>query len=178
MGIVKKLVGIFVVDDRLLVTLFAILLILYGLGTFQIPQTVSEVIVGPTTFPRLIAVFGLILCAIFFFQKGIEVVRLNSFPERLTSEIVDLIPLWMALVYVLLFEKLGYLTATFLYVTITMRYLRERTWLRASVYGLVITILMFCLFYYGLLGELPRGEWVRLHDWIPIIEQIRSAIEN
>ena len=176
MDVLKRVVSVFVVEDRLMVTLFCLLLVFYGLETLNIHQTVGEGQVGPTSYPRVITVFGLILAAIFFDKKGFEKVELHNLGGRITSEVVDLAPLWMAVVYVALFEELGYITGTFLYITVTMKFLRERTWLGAAAYGAGITVLMFALFYYGLLGELPRGEWLPLHEWLPFIDQIRAAI--
>lgn len=159
-----------------MVTLFSVLLILYGLETLNILQTVGEGQVGPTSFPRVIMVFGLILATIFFVKKGFEKVELTNPGERIKAEIGDLAPLWLAVVYVAFFEELGYITATFLYITVTMKFLREPTWLGAAAYGAGITVVLFSLFYYGLLGELPQGEWVKLHEWFPVIEQIRESI--
>ena len=176
MDAVKRILAIFIVEDRMLVTIFSVLLVFYGLETLNIHQTVGEGQVGPTSFPRVITVFGLFLAAIFFVKKGFEKIELENLGARISAEISDLAPLWMALVYVAMFEPLGYITATFLYITVTMKFLRERTWIGASAYGAGITVVMFCLFYYGLLGELPRGEWVRLHEWLPFLDQIRAAI--
>ena len=106
-------------------------------------------------------------------EKVVEIVDIKG---KIAEEIVDLMPLWLAVVYVACFEYLGFLTATFLYVTVTMKYLGQKTWQGSAGYGFGLTVTLFAVFYYGLLGELPRGELLKLHEWLPFLEDIRSAI--
>jgi hypothetical protein len=176
MNKLTKIVAFFVVGDRFLVTLFAVLLSVYGLETLNIYQAAGESMVHSASFPRVITFFGLILVVLFFIQRGTKDLELKDLKGRVISELVDLIPLWMAMVYVAFFEYLGFLTATFLYVTITMKYLGQKTWLGSAGFGLGLAVTIFAVFYYGLLGELPRGELIKLHEWLPFIEGIRSAI--
>ena len=58
----------------------------------------------------------------------------------------------------------------------TMKYLGQKTWQGSAGFGFGLTVALFSVFYYGLLGELPRGELIKLHEWLPFLEDIRSAI--
>jgi putative tricarboxylic transport membrane protein len=174
-----KIIGIFTIGDRFLVTLFAILLTFYGLETLDMYRaSAGEELVGSASFPRVITFFGLILVVLFFITRGFEGLETKNLRHRITDELNDLAPLWMAVVYVALFEPLGYITSTFLYITVSMKYLGQKSWFGSAVFGLVVTAILFGIFYFGLLGALPRGEWVRLHEWIPQIEQFRDWVRS
>ncbi len=171
---VRKFARYLFTQDRLIVVLFAILLIAYGRETFSLQKTIMEDVVGPATFPQLLVVFGLILVAIFFAQQkfsspGIE----EETGRKAVGEVIDLIPIAIALVYAALFEELGFLIATLLYITVTMRFLGE-PWMRAVAYGLGLTLLVFVVFFYGLQAQLPLGETTPVGKWFPFIEKARD----
>ena len=175
----REIVSIFTNGDRLIVTIFAILLILYGLETYNFLQASGgEGLVGSASFPRVITVFGLMLVVIFFITRG----RVNkdkvNVKQRVIAEFTDLVPLWLAIAYVACFEFLGYIIATFLYVTANMKYLGEKSWGGSAVYGLSLTVTLFTIFYYGLLGELPRGDLLNVHDILPFLDDIRRWIKG
>jgi len=175
----RKIVSILTVGDRLLVTLFAVLLTLYGLETFNfLRASGGEGVVGSASFPRVITVFGLILVALFFISRGTRDLEGGDLKKRLSDEIVDLMPLWLAVVYVACFEWLGYLIATFLYVTINMKYLGQKTWGSSAIYGFALMVILFSVFYYGLLGELPRGDLINLHELLPFLDDIRRWVKE
>ncbi len=179
MGGFRKIVAIFTVGDRLLVTLFAILLTLYGLETFNfLRASGGEGIVGSASFPRVITVFGLILVVLFFITRGTRGLEGRDLKERMAEEFVDLMPLWLAVVYVACFEYLGYLIATFLYVTVNMKYLGQKTWGGSAIYGFSLMVILFSVFYYGLLGELPRGDLINMHELLPFLDEIRRGIKG
>ena len=176
MGWMSNILAFFMAGDRFMVTLFAILLIVYGLETLNIHQAAGEGMVHSASFPRVITGFGLLLVLLFFIHRGTKNLEIVDIKGKIAEEIVDLMPLWLAVVYVACFEYLGFLTATFLYVTVTMKYLGQKTWQGSAGYGFGLTVTLFAVFYYGLLGELPRGELLKLHEWLPFLEDIRSAI--
>ena len=98
--------------------------------------------------------------------------------QRVIAEFIDLVPLWLAIAYVACFEFLGYIIATFLYVTANMKYLGQKSWGGSAVYGLSLTVTLFTIFYYGLLGELPRGDLLNVHDILPFLDDIRRWIKG
>lgn len=175
----REIVSIFTYGDRLLVTFFAILLILYGLETYSFLQASGgEGLVGSASFPRVITVFGLMLVVIFFVTKGRVSKEKVDINQRVIAEFIDLVPLWLAIAYVACFEFLGYIIATFLYVTANMKYLGQKSWGGSAVYGLSLTVTLFTIFYYGLLGELPRGDLLNVHDILPFLDDIRRWIKG
>lgn len=167
----------FLTGDRLLVTLFALLVLYYGVETLSFFRTMSEDVVGPASFPRLLAVFGGILVVLFFIQKRRERPDADAEPHgaRMAQEAVDLIPVGLMLAYVLLIEPLGFLISTFLFVAATMRFLGQG-WKGAFGYSLAMTVTVFMLFYYGLLAQIPMGSWVKTEELLPFLVDIRRAI--
>jgi putative tricarboxylic transport membrane protein len=114
---------------------------------------------------------------VFFVQQRRAPARESDEASDMASEVADLIPAAFMLAYVLLFEKLGFLLATFLFIAPTMRYLGA-TWPKAVAYSLALTISSFVLFYYALLAELPMGTWVPTEDLLPFLVDIRRAIRS
>jgi putative tricarboxylic transport membrane protein len=167
----------FLTGDRLLPTMFGLLLIYYGVETMTFFRTMSEDVVGPATFPRLLAILGGILVILFFMQQRHATVTEADEGAGMASEAVDLIPALFMLVYVLLLEQLGFLLATFLFIAATIRFLGEG-WKRTILYSLGISISVFLIFYYGLLADLPMGTWVPTEDLLPFLVDIRRAIRS
>lgn len=168
----------FFTGDRLLVTLFAILLVYYGTETFSFFHTMSEDVVGPASFPRLLAIVGAILVVVFFVQqRRAPAEGSDETQSGMTTEAFDLIPAGLMLVYVLILEPLGFILATFLFIAVTMRFLGD-TWKRSIAYSLALTLGGFVMFYYGLLAELPMGTLVPTEDLLPFLVDIRRAIRS
>lgn len=167
----------FLTGDRLLVTLFTLLVVYYGAETLSFFRTMSEDVVGPASFPRLLALFAGILVILFFVQKRREVRDDRDEPHggRVAEEAVDLIPVGLMLAYVLLIEPLGFLLSTFLFIAATMRFLGQN-WKGAIGYSLAMTLAVFILFYYGLLAQIPMGSWVKTEKLLPFLVDIRRAI--
>jgi len=167
----------FFTGDRLLVTLFGLLVIYYGTDTLTFFRTMSEDVVGPASFPRLLAIIGGILVVLFFLQNRRATVESPDEGSGMSAEAVDLIPAAFMLVYVLILEPLGFILATFLFIAVTMRFLGD-TWKRSIAYSLALTLGGFMLFYYGLLAELPMGTLVPTEDLLPFLVDIRRAIRS
>lgn len=146
--------------DGVLALLFLLLLIGYLIAATQLRGGLMSDQVGPRTFPILLGVFGTGLCAVFFLKKLRAPPAEHEAYEARTvkGELVDLIPLFILFVYVLVMGTLGYLLATFLYVTITVKLLGQRTWWGAALFAACLTLVTFALFSYVFEVSLPPGD--------------------
>lgn len=147
--------------DGLLVALFVLLLIFYLGYATQLRGGLMGDVVGPRTFPIILGVFGLGLCAVFFFRKT-TIRRADEAevePRRsVLGELYYLIPLFITLAYVLLITTLGYTLSTFLYTAILVKLLGQRTWLGAAVFGIALTLASSALFTFAFEVRLPAGS--------------------
>ncbi len=145
--------------DGVLAVLFILLLIGYLAEATQLRGGLMSDLVGPRTFPILLAVFGLGVCGVFFLQKLREPPAEQEDEARtVRGELGDLIPLFILFVYVLVMGTLGYLLATFVYVTVTVRLLGQRTWWSAALFAAGLTLVTFALFSYVFEVRLPPGD--------------------
>lgn len=144
--------------DRLLALLFFLVLIFYGVSATQLRSGLMSDIVGPKSFPLLLTGFGLFLVAIFLYQQLRNGDRAGSEGRRMKGELWDLIPLFMLVIYVLALKPVGYLLSTFVYTTLTLRFLGQPTWRASISFGLALTALTFSLFFYVFEVRLPPGS--------------------
>jgi len=153
----------FLQGDRLIVTLITVFLVLYLLEATTFKKTRLEDSVGPGGFPILIAVIGLGLCFIFY----INVFR-NLMPEYektkgVWHEIKGIAMLFLVIVYVILIDLISYEAATFLFMTVSVKFLGERKWLVAAIVAGVLTAACHLFFVWFLDIHFETGDfWLML----------------
>ena len=105
---------LFFSKQNLLATIFLITLILYFISSFDLEKTIGEDVVGPSSFPILVATFGFLLLIIYFLKS------LNTFNENstLTFEVIKnkfakMAPIFITIIFVVLFELIGFLFQVF-----------------------------------------------------------------
>jgi putative tricarboxylic transport membrane protein len=146
-------------SDRIAALLFLGLVLVYGWGGTQLTASLQGDVIGPAFFPRLLTVLGILL-GILLFVQGVP----DAKKEKLAGEGSDstaLVPAAMLLAYALVFEPLGFLLATPLFLVITFRYLGHPSWAGIFGYSAAVTAVVFVLFKYLLDIRLPLGPLAR-----------------
>ena len=167
---------LFFSKQNLLATIFLITLILYFISSFDLEKTIGEDVVGPSSFPILVATFGFLLLIIYFLKS------LNTFNENsiLTFEVIKnkfakMAPIFITIIFVVLFELIGFLFSSFLYSFIFILYLKK-TIKYSFVFSVIITLSIFIIFYYGLNFQMPMGELVDTDKLFPFLEDLKKMI--
>ena len=167
---------LFFSKQNLLATIFLITLILYFISSFDLEKTIGEDVVGPSSFPILVATFGFLLLIIYFLKS------LNTFNENsiLTFEVIKnkfakMAPIFITIIFVVLFELIGFLFSSFFYSFIFILYLKK-TIKYSFVFSLIITLCIFIIFYYGLNFQMPMGEIVDTDKLFPFLEDLKKMI--
>lgn len=145
--------------DRIAALLFLGVVLVYGWGGTQLTASLQGDVIGPAFFPRLLTVLGILL-GILLFVQGVPVAAKDNAGEE-GSDITALVPAAMLLAYALVFESLGFLLATPLFLVITFRYLGHSSWAGIFGYSAAVTAVVFVLFQYLLDIRLPLGPLVR-----------------
>ena len=172
----KLIYKLFFSKQNLLATIFLITLILYFISSFDLEKTIGEDVVGPSSFPILVATFGFLLLTIYFLKS------LKTFNENdpITFEVIKnkftkMAPIFITIVFVVLFELIGFLFSSFLYSFIFILYLKK-TIKYSFVFSLIITLCIFIIFYYGLNFQMPMGEIVDTDKLFPFLEDLKKMI--
>jgi putative tricarboxylic transport membrane protein len=163
--------------ESIIVICFVVLMSAYLYESFYLVPTMMSDYVGPSMFPQLIAVLGLILAAIYFFQlrsAGSEEPAAGG-PTGLREELSNLAPVGPIVVYVLLLEPIGFLFSTALYVFVAML-VYGRSMIESLVYAVSLSIAFFVLFYYALLAQIPMGWFIETDRLLPFLVQLRRAM--
>ena len=167
---------LFFSKQNLLATIFLITLILYFISSFDLEKTIGEDVVGPSSFPILVATFGFLLLIIYFLKS------LNTFNENstLTFEVIKnkfakMAPIFITIIFVVLFELIGFIFSSFLYSFLFILYLKK-TIKYSFVFSVVITLSIFIIFYYGLNFQMPMGELVDTDKLFPFLEDLKKMI--
>jgi len=146
--------------DRLAALVFMLLVLLYGWDASKLTASLQGDVIGPTFFPKILTVLGIVLGVLLFLQGA------PGKPEGASgesgSDFAALVPAVMLLVYVLSLEWLGFPLATVLFLAVAFRYLGHPGWPGAAGYSVVITGVVFVLFYFALGLKLPLGLFPRL----------------
>ncbi len=112
---------------------------------------------NPTLIPRGVAVC-LLGAAVILFWKAVKG-RSLMLPGRLDSADRNRV-LWVAVltgVYVLVIERLGFITATAPYIFGFSLALGEKRWVRLTLFSLVVPVITYLVFDRTLNVPLPRG---------------------
>ena len=172
----KLLFRYFFAKNNFLATIFLIILIGYFISSLYLEKTIGEDVVGPSSFPILVASCGFILLAIHFFQN-LKLINkdqsLNIFIVKKTFK--KMAPIFLTIVFAYLFEIIGFLFSSLIYSFLFILYLKKS--LRYSLlFSFIITISIFIIFFYGLNFRMPMGELVDTDKLFPFLEDIKKMI--
>lgn len=130
--------------------------IFYITASFPEDQVVR---VGPAFFPRLLAaglgVFSTILLLSALIRKNQESTTSFSFKDRGIQR--GIISVGATVIYCLLFDYLGFLTCTIVYLIFLMLLLKDRHYLQITLTSILVTIAVFFIFKVLLNITLPMG---------------------
>ena len=172
----KLFYKLFFSKQNLLATIFLITLILYFISSFDLEKTIGEDVVGPSSFPILVATFGFILLAVYFF-KSLKTLNENN-PitfEVIKNKFSKMATIFITIIFVVLFELIGFLFSSFLYSFLFILYLKK-TIKYSLVFSTIITLSIFIIFYYGLNFQMPMGELVDTDKLFPFLEDLKKLI--
>jgi putative tricarboxylic transport membrane protein len=163
--------------ENIIVICFVALMSVYLYESFYLVPTLMSDYVGPSMFPQIIAILGLILAGIYFFQQrsaGAEGAAEDG-QRSLSDELANLAPIGPIVLYVLLLEPIGFLFATAIYV-LTAMLVYGRSVVESLVYALGLSTSFFAIFYYGLLAQVPMGWFIDTERVLPFLVQLRRAM--
>ena len=172
----KLFYKLFFSKQNLLATIFLITLILYFISSFDLEKTIGEDVVGPSSFPILVATFGFLLLIIYFL-KSLKTLNEND-PitfEVIKNKFTKMAPIFITIVFVVLFELIGFLFSSFLYSFLFILYLKK-TIKYSFIFSTIITLCIFIIFYYGLNFQMPMGELVDTDKLFPFLEDLKKMI--
>ena len=141
--------------DRIAALFFLVLVALYGWQSTQFSAALEVDVVGPGFFPKILAVFGLVLGILLLIGRSDE--KADGTTEGASSRLVAMAPAALLLGYVLVLEPVGFPIATVVFLAATFRYLGYPSWKKALLLAATITAAVFCLFYLVLDVRLPLG---------------------
>ena len=172
----KLIYKLFFSKQNLLATIFLITLILYFISSFDLEKTIGEDVVGPSSFPILVATLGFLLLIIYFF-KSIKTVNENNTItlDVIKNKFTKMLPIFITVIFVILFELIGFLFSSFLYSFLFILYLKK-TIKYSFIFSTVITMCIFIIFYYGLNFQMPMGELVDTDKLFPFLEYFKKLI--
>ncbi len=146
--------------ENALAFLFLLLSLIYLAYATTLRGGLMSDLVGPRTYPILLGILGLGLSLLFFFRKLGSLMVARPPRERtrtLRGEMRDLQGLALIIGYVLLMDKLGYLIATILFATVTVKWLGQPTWRASLLFAVTLTAVTFSLFTWAFNVQLPTG---------------------
>tara|TARA_B100000674_G_C37719644_1_gene859153 strand:- start:333 stop:857 length:525 start_codon:yes stop_codon:yes gene_type:complete len=172
----KLIYKLFFSKQNLLATIFLITLILYFISSFDLEKTIGEDVVGPSSFPILVATLGFLLLIIYFF-KSIKTVNENNTItlDVIKNKFTKMLPIFITVIFVILFELIGFLFSSFLYSFLFILYLKK-TIKYSFIFSTVITMCIFIIFYYGLNFQMPMGELIDTDKLFPFLEYFKKLI--
>lgn len=150
----------FLRGDRLIVTLITATLLFYLNEASSLERSNMGDIVGPSGFPILIAVCGLILCAIFYVNVFRGVMAEYEPSEGFVQEMKGITVLFMVIAYVILIDFIGYEAATFIFVAVTVKYLGEESWWVPALVAGVLTGFCHWFFVWFLEIRFQTGDFL------------------
>jgi putative tricarboxylic transport membrane protein len=146
--------------ENALAFLFLLLSVIYLAYATTLRGGLMSDLVGPRTYPILLGILGIGLSLLFFFRKLGSLMQARLPRERtrtLRGEMRDLQGLALIIGYVLVMGTLGYLIATILFATVTVKWLGQPTWRASVLFAVILTAVTFSLFTWVFAVQLPVG---------------------
>ena len=109
--------------DRLVAVAFILILLPYWYQSLSMTASLESDVVGPDLFPKLIAVFGIILSIILFIGTSFSKVTGGKIQKERKESFENITPLFFLLIYALSIEKIGFPVGTFLFLSLTFKFL-------------------------------------------------------
>jgi putative tricarboxylic transport membrane protein len=141
--------------ERITALLFLGLVAIYGWEGSKFTAALQVDVVGPSLFPRILTVAGLLLGLILLIKAPRRDAEEGATGVR--EHLVVLMPVLLLLGYSLALEPVGFPLATAVFLAVSFKYFGQPSWKGAVLYSLAITVSVFALFYYGLDLKLPLG---------------------
>lgn len=146
--------------DRIILVCIAVLAAVYFYATAQIPSLEIGDPLGPKAFPRLLGIALVITGG----MLAMEMWRARGKVEEKTGEPVDphvlmvlgAVVVWTAL-YFSVFELLGYVIATTIYLLVLMAYFHPGKWLSNILSSVLFCVISYVMFNHVLGVNLTRG---------------------
>jgi len=143
--------------DRVAALLFLSVVAFYGWQTFQFSATMQADVVGPSFYPRVLALAGLVLGFLLLLRPAVTEAGEEADAPLPQRDLGAVAPALLLLAYVLALQPAGFPLATAVFLAVSFRLLGEGSWWRAVCWSVMLTVAIFAIFYYGLGLKLPLG---------------------
>lgn len=141
--------------DRIAALLFLAAVAVYGWQGAQFTAVLQVDVIGPSFFPKILTVTGLLLGALLLVSRTQQKATADEAPAH--GDFAALAPAALLLAYILALEPAGFPIATVVFLAAAFKYLGHPSWAGAIVYSLVATAVTFLVFHVGLGLRLPLG---------------------
>jgi putative tricarboxylic transport membrane protein len=147
--------------DRIICAVALVLAVVYFYATAQIPSLEIGDPLGPKAFPRLLGILLLVAVVMLFFEtlkKGADktsILKLRR-EDRRHLALIGCATLWTGL-YFGLFEPVGYLVSTAVYLFTLMAVFNRNKWTANALTAVLFTLGSYILFVKILGVSLPAG---------------------
>lgn len=147
--------------DRVIFVSTLLLVSVYFYATEKLPSLEIGDPLGPKAFPRLLGVGLVITAFILLFEmlrarKTVPAASKSAPVERSTYPIIAGVTVWTFL-YFLVFEPLGYIIATPIYLLALMAFFHKGKWVSNVLTSVLFSVLSYVMFVKVLGVNLARG---------------------
>jgi putative tricarboxylic transport membrane protein len=155
--------GLHLISDRVIFVLTLIITAAYFYGTRQIPTIEIGDPLGPRVFPYLIAV-GLLISAAWLLVEIMQARKVAAPPQDAQAQagsqghvvVICAVVVWTGL-YFAVFQRLGFLISTAVFLLVLMAYFNRGKWLANVLTSLLFTVGIYMLFTKALGVNLAKG---------------------
>lgn len=149
------------IADRVIFVCIIVLTAVYFYATQQIPSLEIGDPLGPKAFPRLLGIGMLFTAGLLFMEmwrakkNGTQESGPQKAADRGHFKVVGAVVVWTA-IYFSVFELLGYVIATTVYLAVLTAYFNRAKWLANLLTSVLFSVLTYVMFQ-ALGVTLPKG---------------------
>jgi putative tricarboxylic transport membrane protein len=148
-------------NDSLMGLVVAIVGIIYLILTISLPDATIGGANKPKIFPLIVAIILIVLGITFLFKSGISNIKVaadnfvKSAKKDKDTNILIGIACAASVLYALLFDTLGYVLSTFIFMEILLQLTNKNKWKTNTIVALALSVGIYIIFYKLLGVTLP-----------------------
>lgn len=143
--------------------------IIYGILAYTLKRSPMGNPMSPSIFPLILAAAMVIFGIILILKSNLEMtkaafrnIKSSTTANDILSRKMILMTVIASVVYALIFNKLGYVLSTFLFMMVVLTFTNGKKWVKNAIVAAIFSVVVYYIFFYLLHISLPMTPFINM----------------